>query len=75
MLPGEFSMLQMLLNLGIGWFIGFFFGFGCSLAVIYQIYLGGYRKAVEDSLREPQPRDYLTALHRAKRSLASGNGA
>jgi hypothetical protein len=30
--------------------IGFMFGVGCSLAVLYSIYLGGYRKAVQDSL-------------------------
>jgi hypothetical protein len=42
--------------------IGFFFGFGlgacCSLAVMYSIYSGGYRKAVEDSLREDKPERY-----------------
>jgi hypothetical protein len=25
-------------------------GIGCSLAILYSIYLGGYRKAVQDSL-------------------------
>jgi hypothetical protein len=25
-------------------------GTGCSLAILYSIYLGGYRKAVQDSL-------------------------
>jgi hypothetical protein len=34
----------------IGLCVGFFWGIGCSLAILYSIYLGGYRKAVEDSL-------------------------
>jgi hypothetical protein len=34
----------------IGLIIGFMWGIGCSLAILYAIFLGGYRKAVEDSL-------------------------
>ena len=34
----------------VGLCIGFMWGIGCSLAILYSIYLGGYRKAVEDSL-------------------------
>lgn len=34
----------------LGLCIGFIWGTGCSLAILYSIYLGGYRKAVEDSL-------------------------
>jgi hypothetical protein len=34
----------------IGLCIGFLWGIGCSLAILYSIYLGGYRKAVADSL-------------------------
>jgi len=30
--------------------LGFMWGIGCSLAILYSIYLGGYRKAVQDSL-------------------------
>lgn len=42
---------------GIGFFIGFFFGVGCALAVMYSIYMGGYRAAVRDSrLVEPTER-------------------
>jgi hypothetical protein len=67
-------MLQALLNLGIGWFLGFFLGFGCSLALIYQIYLGGYRKAIEDSLRDPQPKNYARLLLKAKQSTAEPKG-
>lgn len=36
---------------------GFGFGVGCSLAVLYSIYLGGYRAAVRDgSFAEPPER-------------------
>ncbi len=38
----------------LGLCIGFLWGIGCSLAILYSIYLGGYRKGVEDSLAEMQ---------------------
>ncbi len=38
----------------IGFFLGFAFGVGCALAVMYSIYNGGYRAAVRDSLL-PEP--------------------
>ena len=34
----------------LGLCLGFLWGIGCSLAIVYSVYLGGYRKAVEDSL-------------------------
>lgn len=34
----------------LGLCLGFMWGTGCSLAILYSIYLGGYRKAVQDSL-------------------------
>ena len=40
-------------------FVGFFFGVGCALAVMYSIYLGGYRAAVKDTLL-PTPPERLT---------------
>jgi hypothetical protein len=33
----------------IGFFLGFAFGVGCALAVMYSIYMGGYRAAIRDS--------------------------
>ena len=48
----------------IGFFLGFAFGVGCELAVMYSIFLGGYRAALRDSqLPDPPPR-YLRALAR-----------
>jgi hypothetical protein len=42
----------------IGFFFGLFFGVGCALALIYAIYSGGYRKALEDSMREEKSDTY-----------------
>ena len=39
----------------IGVFFGFAFGVGCALAVMYSIYMGGYRAAVKDSQIHPPP--------------------
>jgi hypothetical protein len=35
-----------------GLILGFMFGVGCAAAVIYTVYMGGYRKGLEDSIRE-----------------------
>jgi hypothetical protein len=57
-------------NVVIGWFIGFMFGVGCALAVLYSIYRGGYRKAVDDGLKDPQPEAYRNAVASAKAAQA-----
>jgi hypothetical protein len=54
----------------IGLACGFFWGIGCSLAILYSIYLGGYRKGVEDSLAETKPVRYTRALHKIELSRA-----
>ena len=51
----------------IGWFFGFGFGVGCALAVMYSIFLGGYRAAVRDSRIEPPPERLTRALARLQR--------
>jgi hypothetical protein len=43
-------------------FFGFVFGVGCSLAVMYSIYNGGYRAAVRDSRLPDPPERYRKAL-------------
>jgi len=48
----------------LGLCFGFMFGIGCSLAVLYSIYLGGYRKAVEESLLPVKPKRYTQALEK-----------
>ena len=55
----------------LGLCIGFLWGIGCSLAILYSIYLGGYRKAVEDSLSEVKPDRFVQALKRIQASRAS----
>jgi hypothetical protein len=54
----------------IGLCIGFLWGIGCSLAILYSIYLGGYRKAVEDSLSEAKPKRFCEALKRIQERRA-----
>ena len=46
----------------LGAFFGFAFGVGCALAVMYSIYMGGYRAAVKDSQTEPPPERLTRAL-------------
>lgn len=48
----------------LGLIFGFMWGIGCSLAVMYSIFLGGYRKAVKESLAQPQPPRYIKALEK-----------
>ena len=50
----------------VGLSIGFLWGIGCSLAILYSIYLGGYRKALEDSMLETKPRRFVEAMKRVK---------
>jgi hypothetical protein len=54
----------------VGLCIGFLWGTGCSLAILYSIYLGGYRKAVEDSLAEQKPARWQRAIKRIQRRRA-----
>ena len=54
----------------IGLCIGFMWGIGCSLAILYSIYLGGYRKGVEDSLSDNKPRRYFDTLKRIRERQA-----
>ena len=46
----------------IGLCFGFLWGIGCSLAILYSIYLGGYRKGMEDSLDEHKSKRYVETL-------------
>lgn len=58
---GELSLYAV-----VGLCIGFLWGIGCSLAILYSIYLGGYRKAVEESMAEVRPRRFIEAMKRIK---------
>lgn len=48
----------------LGLIFGFLWGIGCSLAVMYSIFLGGYRRAIKESLAHPQPDRYRKALEK-----------
>ncbi len=48
----------------IGFFFGFVFGVGCALAVMYSIYMGGYRAAIKDSQLPTPPERYTRALQK-----------
>jgi len=50
--------------------IGFMWGIGCSLAILYSIYLGGYRKGVEESLAARKSKRYERALERIRADQA-----
>jgi hypothetical protein len=52
----------MFWSAGIGFFLGFAFGVGCALAVMYSIYMGGYRAAIRDSRLAEPPERYRNAL-------------
>jgi len=66
--PGK---LEFFASTFYGFFFGFALGVGCSLVVLYAIYSGGYRKALEDSLRETKSDRYVRGLSAAKVKLAA----
>ncbi len=49
----------------IGFFLGFAFGVGCALAVMYSIYMGGYRAALKDSLLPTPPQRFVEGLRKS----------
>jgi hypothetical protein len=49
----------------LGFLMGFIFGVGCALAVMYSIYRGGYRAAIRDSQLPNPPESYRKALRKA----------
>ena len=46
----------------IGLFLGFVFGVGCALAVMYSIFQGGYRAALRDMQLASPPERLRKAL-------------
>ncbi len=48
----------------IGFFLGFTFGVGCALAVMYSIFLGGYRAALKDASLPETPERLVKARAR-----------
>jgi hypothetical protein len=52
-----------------GLILGFMFGVGCAFAVLYTIYMGGYRKAIRESLAAEQPARYRENLAKVEEKL------
>jgi len=46
----------------MGLCFGLLWGMGCTLAIMYSIYLAGYRKAVKESLKAVKPIRYKQVL-------------
>jgi len=52
-----------------GLILGFMFGVGCAFAVLYTIYMGGYRKGVVDSLAEQPSKRFQDELKKIERRV------
>ena len=63
-------MNDSLFGIFFGIFVGFGFGVGCTLAVMYSIYMGGYRKALEESLLDVKTKRFEDALGKARERVA-----
>jgi hypothetical protein len=53
--------MSELWNIMIGYFFGFALGVGCALAVMYTIWSGGYKRAVEHSFMADPPARFRAA--------------
>jgi hypothetical protein len=58
----------------VGLCIGFLWGIGCSLAILYSIYLGGYRRAVQDCLLPEKSKRWRETLKRLGERAAKAAG-
>ena len=52
----------------MGFLLGFMLGVGCALAVMYGIYMGGYRAALKDARSPSTPRRYTEETAKLDRS-------
>jgi len=59
----------------VGLCIGFLWGIGCSLAILYSIFLGGYRKAVDDSLAPAKSKRWRESLKKIEERRAQVDAA
>jgi len=58
-----------------GLILGFMFGVGCAAAVMYTIFMGGYKKALEDGLEGGTSKRYVAALDKVRGKCARKMGA
>lgn len=66
------EMQCTLTSLLLGYFIGCMFGVGCAFAVLYTIYLGGYRKGVRDAMSDEKPPRFVKAVEFNRRHTGKG---
>ncbi len=59
----------------LGFCFGFLWGIGCSLAIMYSVYLGGYRKAAKDSLKPVKPARFTQVLEKIQARRAEKKAA
>jgi hypothetical protein len=59
----------------IGLILGFIFGVGCAFAVLYTIYMGGYRKAISESLSPDPPQRFRETLAKVEEILRQKNAS
>lgn len=51
----------------MGFGLGFMLGVGCALAVMYGIYMGGYRAALRDSALPGKSKRYMEELAKVEK--------
>jgi hypothetical protein len=61
------GMFGLAVSVIIGVCLGFMFGVGCALAVMYSIYMGGYRAALGDMLRTDKPKRWDEELAKVEK--------
>ncbi len=61
-------MLAFGTSVFVGLILGSILGVGCALAVMYSIYMGGYRAALQDAQLPEKPERYRKALAKVRTS-------
>jgi uncharacterized membrane protein YciS (DUF1049 family) len=59
----------------IGICLGFLFGVGCALAVMYSIYMGGYRAALSDMDLPQRPKRFFEQMDKVAKVRKTSRGA
>jgi len=57
----------------LGLCIGLIWGVGCSLVLLYSIYLAGYRKGVRDSMAPENPKRLPETMQKLRASRKDGD--
>lgn len=52
----------------VGFLLGLGLGVGCALAVMYSIYMGGYRTALREAELAEKPERYIKAVEKLRSS-------